>query len=171
MKNFQTFFLFAGLLLTVSCGGDEYTEIENGLNSPGPSKDSTINSEAINADNPSGWILAERFASDDNQYTFCPDGTILFDNNFGTEMDGTWTLNQDTIYLTYTRRITQKGIGEPLPPPPAMPGNYVDQYEKYEEIIEKMYEEQKLVWSEIKTFLDQDSSYPYEVLKRDFVCE
>lgn len=171
MKKFQTFFLCSALLLTLSCGGDENTEIENGLNAPGASDDSTSNSAPPINEGPSGWILAERFASDDNQYTFCPDGTILFDNNFGTEMDGTWTLNQDTIYLIYTRRITQKGIGEPLPPPPAMPGNYVDQYEEYEEIIEKMFEEQKLVWSEIKTFLDQDSSYPYEILKRGFVCE
>jgi hypothetical protein len=171
MKKFQTFFLCSTFLLALSCGVDEYTEIENGLNAPGASDDSTSNSEIAINDGPSGWILAERFASDDNQYTFCPDGTILFDNNFGTELDGTWQLENDTLTLIYTRRIAQVGIGEPLPPPPAMPGNYVDQYEEYEEVIEKMYEEQILIWSEIKTFLDQDSTYPYEILKRGFVCD
>jgi hypothetical protein len=171
MNKFHAIFLSALLLATFSCGGNEYTEIENGLNAPGASDDSTIVHDISSIDNPSGWILAERFASDDNQYTFCPDGTILFDDHFGTEMDGTWALNQDTIYLTYTRRITQKGIGKPLPPPPAMPGNYVDVYEEYEEIIEKMYEEKTLIWSEVKNFLDQDSTYPYEVLKKGFECD
>jgi hypothetical protein len=171
MYRFQTLLMSIGLLLTYSCGGDEYTEIENGLNAPGSSTDSTTSAESLSSDDPSGWVLAERFASDDNQYTFCPDGTILFDNNFGTELDGTWQLENDTLKLIYTRRIAQVGIGEPLPPPPAMPGNYVDQYEEYEEVIEKMYEEQILIWSEIKTFLDQDSAYPYEILKRGFVCD
>ncbi len=171
MKKLNSYFVSAGLLVLLSCGGNEYTEIENGLNAPGPSVDSSVNTESINADSPSGWVLAERFASDDNQYTFCPNGTILFDNNFGTELDGTWQLKQDTLRLIYTRRIEMVGIGEPLPPPPAMPGNYVDQFEEYEEVIEKMYEEQILIWSEIKTFLDQDSTYPYEILKKGFVCD
>lgn len=171
MNNSLIIFLAAGLLFTFSCNGDESTQIENGQNTSAAAEDSTHNSEFRPNDDPSGWVLAERFASDDNQYTFCPDGTILFDNNFGTELDGTWKLEHDTLKLIYTRRIEQVGIGEPLPPPPAMPGNYVDLYEEYEEIIEKMYEEKILIWSEIKTFLDQDSTYPYEILKRGFVCE
>jgi len=67
--------------------------------------------------------------------------------------------------------MTLVGIGEPLPPPDVMPGNYVDQYADYEELIEKTDEQEILIWSEIKTFLGQDSTYPYEILKRKTTCK
>lgn len=140
------------------------------------SKDSskTVNSDTLSDLNdtpPAGWILAERFASDDNEYTFCPDGSLIFDNHFGLKMKGTWSLNNDTLGLHYTSQISQIGQGKPLPAPAMMPGNYVEQYESYEEDIETVDEFEYLIWSEILDFLTQDSLYPYEIVSRNFKCD
>ncbi|MBK7129151.1 MAG: hypothetical protein IPH66_07305 [Crocinitomicaceae bacterium] len=120
---------------------------------------------------PAGWILAERFASDDNEYTFCPNGSLIFNNHVGMQMKGTWNLQNDSLKLHYTSRISQIGQGKPLPPPAMMPGNYVEQYESYEENIETTDEVEYLIWSEILDFLSQDSLYPYEIVSRNFKCD
>ena len=162
------------LLNVLSCG-DEYTEIENGLNAANVPEDS-LTSENLNQpmpavnDEPAGWQLGEYFASDDNTYSFCPDGKLFFDNSVNLELTGTWELKNDTLYLLYTNKIESIGIGEPLPPPPAIPGNYVDQYKEYKTTETAIKFTEYLIWSEIKDYLNQDSSYPYAIIQREYQC-
>ncbi|MBK9191895.1 MAG: hypothetical protein IPM77_10455 [Crocinitomicaceae bacterium] len=159
------FFIFS------SCNSDASVSETNSDTSQTTLTDTVNVLDIVQEDGPAGWVLAERFASDDNEYIFCEDGTLHFDNHFGLMMQGSWMMKNDTIYLDYTKEITHKGIGEPLPPPPVMPGNYETQYEEYEEIIKQVKESQTLCWSEIKNLLDQDSTYPYEVVSRAHICE
>lgn len=160
-------------LLLFSCNNT--TETVNNSNQHADNIEDTLmdaqSAEFNFAENtPSGWILGEYFASDDNTYTFCPDGYLYFDNSIGTVLEGDWQLKNDTIYLNYTRQTRQVGIGEPLPWPEAVPGNYVEQYEEYETLIEKVHIQEILIWSEIKEYLNQDSSYPYAIIKQQESC-
>jgi hypothetical protein len=164
-------FLFVVMIAFNSCNSDSNSSEQLTDSTAVILSDTTELHVSETEDGPAGWVLAERFASDDNEYTFCEDGTVHFDNHFGLMMQGSWILVNDTIYLDYTKEITLKGLGEPLPPPPVMPGNYETQYEEYEEIVKPVKESQAICWSEIKGFLDQDSTYPYEVVSRFHSCE
>ncbi|MBL7900254.1 MAG: hypothetical protein JNJ99_17085, partial [Crocinitomicaceae bacterium] len=133
----KLFLPFVILLVLNSCSSDSsVSELNSDTTQITLTDTSILNVPAVeNGDGPAGWVLAERFASDDNEYTFCENGTVHFDNHFGLKMEGSWVLTNDTIYIDYSKEITLKGIGEPLPPPPVMPGNYETQYEDYEEIV------------------------------------
>lgn len=132
----------------------------------------TVDAEkpVLSDESPAGWVLAERFASDDNEYRFCPDGTLNFDNHYNTQMSGSWELKDDVVHLHYTTQINRVGIGEPLPMPPAVPGNYTPEYEDYEFVDEEINLEETLDWNEIRTFLKEDSLYPYQIMAWDLVC-
>jgi hypothetical protein len=171
MKIFRISLISIVTFTLISCGGDENTEIENGLNEPANMDSSSVESDEQMYQDPAGWVLGEFFASDNNEYIFCTDGRLFFDNGYGVAKQGMWHLSNDTLYLDYTLKVTQVGIGEPLPPPPAMPGNYVDIYEEYEEQIEDLNESDYLFFSEIKDFLAEDSLYPYQIMARGFNCE
>ncbi len=116
---------------------------------------------------PLGLTLGEYYGSDENQYIFGNGSLIHY--SWGTDDYelGTWELKNGTIFINLTKGVYQKGIGEPLPPPTAVPGNYVDQYEEYEQVIEDINKVMDLNWSEIKSLLIEDSEYPYKRLGYD----
>lgn len=165
------FSFFALPFLLLSCGETTIENISGNSSDTTQTITDTVVQNTIDLPEPAGWVLAERFASDDNEYIFCEDGKIIFDNHAMTKMEGTWELKGDSIVITYTQKIVQIGVGDPLPMPEAVPGNYVTEYESYEEKIESITESQILFLSEIKEFLSQDSLYPYEIMERNFKCD
>lgn len=175
MNIFKCVFFLCSFLFIASCGNEnttinnELSSIENSLDSIPEETSNEVHSVAL--EEPAGWQLGEYFASDENTYSFCPDGKLFFDNSVNLELTGTWNLKNDTLYLMYTNKIESIGIGEPLPPPPAIPGNYVDQYKEYKTTETAIKSTEYLIWSEIKEFLNQDSSYPYAIIKRGYQCK
>lgn len=173
----KTSFLFITAFFVLSCSNNSSeTNSVNDMELIAETNDSLaiIDENKVapfNPNSPEGWVLGEFFASDDNEYIFCQTGELFFDNHVAIKLEGTWELKNDTLYLNYTKQITEIGIGNPLPMSEAVPGNYVDQYESYKTEESKIAQQEYLIWSEIKTYLDQDSTYPYAIKQYNYNCK
>jgi hypothetical protein len=126
--------------------------------------------DALDEQSPAGLKIGEYYASDDNEYVFCMDGTLKFDSSPDIYMLGNWKMKGDTILLFYTKLVGKKGIGKPLPAPYPPPGNYFDRYESYENYEEVIEEKEQLSWSEIRNFIREDREYPYKILETNTDC-
>lgn len=123
-------------------------------------------------ESPSGLIIGEYYASDENEYFFCPDGKIklsITENYFYT---GKWMLANDSIIIKLDSSFEKKGIGKLLPPPDGpIPNNYLERYSQYETHKLNIDTSTTLIWSEIKQLLTEDSEYPYQILKENINCD
>jgi hypothetical protein len=66
---------------------------------------------------PSGLIIGEYYASDENEYSFCPNGRLKLLITENCFYSGNWSLNNDTIFIHLDSKFIKKGIGSVLPPP------------------------------------------------------
>ena len=116
---------------------------------------------------PIGVHLGEYYASDNNEYKFGQDSLVILTWEEGEYKVGKWHIINDTIKIKYYKELGKRGIGEPLSESPNVPGNYQDRYEKYEEYVKPVNEQDYLVWSQIRQLLKQDPEYPYKLLRRN----
>lgn len=130
---------------------------------------SKSNSDSIPVESPAGLKIGEYFGSDENEYLFCDDGIVVSYSPVDTFM-GSWIMTGDTITISYFLWFGRNGIGEPLPPPPGIPGNYIDQYRSYEYFTEIVDKQETLLWSEIRNSLVENPEYPYKILERNASC-
>jgi hypothetical protein len=121
---------------------------------------------------PSGLVIGEYYASDENEYFFCSDGRIklsLTENYFYT---GKWTLKNDSVVIKLNYSFHKKGIGSPLPPPEGfIPNNYLERYSKYKTYKSNIDTTTVLIWSEIEQLLKEDNEYPYQIINNNLDCE
>ena len=91
-------------------------------------------------ESPLGVYLETNFASETEYFKFGKDSLVWHSwGNQNNCLIGKWYLEGDWIMIKYHKQIGERGIGEPLPAPRnGIPGNYVDQFEEYENYIEEV---------------------------------
>jgi hypothetical protein len=112
---------------------------------------------------PAGLVIVFLGPSDiEGEYYFFSDGKIV--NRYYQESAkvGNWRMVGSMINVVYYKRYFRNGIGDPLPLDGAVPGNYVDRFEKYEYLSEYLNETEELDWAEIKADIGTSSNF-YEL--------
>mgnify|MGYP003691568145 CR=1 FL=1 len=121
---------------------------------------------------PSGLVIGEYYASDENEYFFCSDGRIKLSITENYFYSGKWALKNDSVVINLNYSFHKKGIGSPLPPPEGpIPNNYLERFSKYETYKSNIDTTTVLIWSEIEQLLKEDAEYPYRVIDNDLDCE
>jgi hypothetical protein len=121
-------------------------------------------------ESPSGLIIGEYYASDNTEYSFCQDHRLKITYTDSYFKTGKWQMKSDTILMTLLKEYKKVGIGDPLRPPPAVPGNYQERYSKYKEVIDAIHETEMLDFSELISLLKDDGEYPYRIIDRGIDC-
>ncbi len=113
--------------------------------------------------------------------TNSPENLIIIDNGFGGDesvlyffknkkfvnnlyldfyLIGEWKFKNNIISVLYYKEVGKKGIGEPIKLEGAMPGNYRDRYESYEDYSININKSETYGWNEIKTSIkEKDDNY------------
>ncbi len=117
---------------------------------------------------PEGIVLGEYFASNSNTYYFGKDGVFVLEELPGRPdfRLGNWVRYGDEIKITLTHELSLEGIGEPLPPPPAVPGNYIEQYKEYDTVVKLIREPFDCSISEIDEMIVPKDGYSAYEFKR-----
>lgn len=123
-------------------------------------------------ESPLGVYLETNFASESEYYKFGKDSTVYFSwGNQDNYLIGKWYLDDNWVQIKFHKQIGKRGIGEPLPPPEAIPGNYVDQFDEYEDYIEEVTDstykawEAHLDWKEVYDYINSNDEMNLYVIK------
>lgn len=123
-------------------------------------------------ESPLGVYLETNFASESEYYKFGKDSTVWFSwGNQDNCLIGKWYLKDNWVHIKFYKQIGKRGIGEPLPPPEAIPGNYVDQFDEYEDYIEEVTDstykswEAHLDWKEVYEYINSKDEMSLYVIK------
>ena len=118
-----------------------------------------------------GLRIGEYYASDENEYSFCPNNNLIISYSSRLFMIGKWEIINDTIWMNLEEQYQKIGIGNPIPSPEVIPNNYIEEYEDYKEEISEINKREYLVFSEIRALIKEDEKYPYEILERNLKCD
>ncbi|WP_430811208.1 MULTISPECIES: YARHG domain-containing protein [unclassified Carboxylicivirga] len=123
-------------------------------------------------ESPLGVYLETNFASESEYYKFGKDSLVW--HSWGNQdncLVGKWKLEDNWVQIKFYKQIGKRGIGEPLPPPEAIPGNYVDRFDEYEDYIEEVTDstyktwESHLDWREVYDYINSNDEMNLYVIK------
>jgi hypothetical protein len=81
-------------------------------------------------------------------YVFYIDNTVEYGGGFDTYLTGKWELQEDSLFITYTRREGKRGIGKPHEVKD-VPAVYVHTYDEYVPFAEEVHITDNFHWGEI----------------------
>lgn len=163
------------IIILSTCATDQVTETpaEKPLNYNNEATTKNLTSEETSnytLKSPAGLKIGEFYGSDENEFSFCADGTLKYYHTPRLFELGTWELKNDTIWMFLTEKHQKIGMVDPLPSPEIIPNNYLEEYKQYRQEILTINRKDYRIFSELKNLIEEDEKYPYQILNANLNC-